>query len=177
MNVFERRLHDASMGNLIETVKWVHGVFEGRVTFCGSFGLILNGLISRPIKDLDIITDDNYYGQPNLLNDEVRASFLGRPDTLDTGVHEWGNSGEQAGSIYTDIYMVLNDLKDASEKIVQLNEAYDAIVSMTDKTVIVGCQKFTFEKIRELYHVAFHGSEPVLVIRSKKKMDDLTDGD
>lgn len=35
---------------------------------------------------------------------------------------------------------------------IQLNSDYSAIINHNNKTVIVGCQTFSFEKIKELYN-------------------------
>jgi len=46
-------------------VKLIHGlnkVFNGRIVFCGSFGLVYNNKLDREIGDIDAITFDNYYG-------------------------------------------------------------------------------------------------------------------
>lgn len=48
---------------VVNTVLWVNTLFKGKVTFCGSFGLVLNGKLDRPIHDIDCITDVDYYGK------------------------------------------------------------------------------------------------------------------
>lgn len=47
---------------VIDTVLCVNTLFRGKVVFCGSFGLVLNGKLDRPIHDIDCITDDCLYG-------------------------------------------------------------------------------------------------------------------
>lgn len=47
---------------IINSVHWANKYFpEGRIVFCGSFGLALNGLLNREIKDVDLLTEKNYY--------------------------------------------------------------------------------------------------------------------
>lgn len=89
MKTAEERFNDAMLGRFVETVKWVNELFNGKVTFCGSFGLVLNGKLKRPLKDLDVITEENYYGQPGKLPDPVHETFFGLHSTND-----WGNSGQ-----------------------------------------------------------------------------------
>lgn len=45
------------------TVLWLNKIFKGKVTFCGSFGLAVNGLLNRPVQDIDCITDRCYFGE------------------------------------------------------------------------------------------------------------------
>lgn len=47
---------------IIEAVLWVNTLLRGKVTFCGSFGLVANDLLHRPIHDIDCISDDDLYG-------------------------------------------------------------------------------------------------------------------
>lgn len=47
---------------IAKTVLWVNKIFKGKVTFCGSFGLRLNGKIDREVHDVDCITDKDFYG-------------------------------------------------------------------------------------------------------------------
>lgn len=47
---------------IIDTILWVNTLFRGKVTICGSTGLVINDLLHRPIHDVDCITDENYYG-------------------------------------------------------------------------------------------------------------------
>lgn len=47
---------------IIEAVLWTNILFRGKVTFCGSFGLVINKKIQRPIHDIDCITREDYYG-------------------------------------------------------------------------------------------------------------------
>ena len=47
---------------ILDAVLWVNTLFRGKVTFCGSFGLVAHGILHRPIHDIDCITDDNLYG-------------------------------------------------------------------------------------------------------------------
>lgn len=47
---------------VIGTIFWVNTLFRGKVTFCGSVGLVINNLLHRPIHDVDCITDENWYG-------------------------------------------------------------------------------------------------------------------
>lgn len=44
------------------TVLWLNTVFKGKVTFCGSLGLKLNGKLTRKVHDIDCITDKDHYG-------------------------------------------------------------------------------------------------------------------
>ena len=54
--------------NIVNTIIRLNEKYDKRIIFCGSFGLVLNGLISREIHDIDCFTLDNHYGtQP--LND------------------------------------------------------------------------------------------------------------
>lgn len=55
-----KQTHDTK---IILTVLWVNKIFNGKVTFCGSFGLKLNGKIHREVHDVDCITDECYYGK------------------------------------------------------------------------------------------------------------------
>lgn len=47
---------------IIDAVLWVNTLFRGKVTICGSTGLVINDLLHRPIHDVDCITDENWYG-------------------------------------------------------------------------------------------------------------------
>jgi hypothetical protein len=47
---------------IIDSVLWVNILFRGKVTFCGSLGLVLNGKLDRPIHDIDCITEEDLYG-------------------------------------------------------------------------------------------------------------------
>lgn len=49
---------------ITEAVLWVNTLFRGKVTFCGSFGLVMHNILERPIHDIDCITDTNWYGKP-----------------------------------------------------------------------------------------------------------------
>lgn len=52
---------------IINSVHWANKHFpSGRVVFCGSFGLALNGLLDREIKDIDLLTEKNYYMEWNM---------------------------------------------------------------------------------------------------------------
>lgn len=43
--------------------------FLGNMAIGGSMGLVLNGLLSRVVKDIDLITFENYYNEYTMLND------------------------------------------------------------------------------------------------------------
>lgn len=47
---------------IIAAVKEIHQKLEGRCIFCGSFALKFHGLLDRLVKDLDVITEDTFYG-------------------------------------------------------------------------------------------------------------------
>jgi hypothetical protein len=49
---------------IAKTVLWVNTIFKGKVTFCGSFGLKINGKIDREVHDIDCITDKDWYAIP-----------------------------------------------------------------------------------------------------------------
>ena len=46
--------------DIANTVKMIAAVHSD-VVFCGSFGLVYNGLLQRQVKDLDIITEKDYF--------------------------------------------------------------------------------------------------------------------
>ena len=50
--------------DFIDAVHKVNEKYKGNVVFCGSFGLVLNGLLDRPIKDIDVLTFENYFVSP-----------------------------------------------------------------------------------------------------------------
>lgn len=54
--------------NIIETVKEIAAKYP-KTVFCGSFGLVLNGLLHREVIDLDVITEINYYGEGGFFDD------------------------------------------------------------------------------------------------------------
>ena len=68
-------------------------------------------------------------------------------------------------------YMVLNALEDASKIRVQLNEHRIAEVNHSAKTIKVGCQTITFDKVRELYEVIFAYRKPEPIDESRIKSD------
>jgi len=37
--------------------------------FCGSLGLVLNNKLDREVKDIDLLTDDNYYSKSDFFHD------------------------------------------------------------------------------------------------------------
>ncbi len=45
--------------------------------FCGSFGLVLNGLLDRKVNDLDVITSENYWKWGGFFPDERRENHEG----------------------------------------------------------------------------------------------------
>lgn len=47
---------------IIKGVHWLNKEFEGRIVFCGSFGLKLNNYIDRIVNDLDVFTEVMIYG-------------------------------------------------------------------------------------------------------------------
>lgn len=47
---------------IIDAIFWVNTLFRGKVTFCGSVGLVINNYLHRPIHDIDCITEENWYG-------------------------------------------------------------------------------------------------------------------
>lgn len=47
---------------VLDAVLWVNTLFRGKVIFCGSFGLVAQGLLERKINDIDCITEENWYG-------------------------------------------------------------------------------------------------------------------
>jgi hypothetical protein len=48
--------------NLIQTIIYLNKKYNERIIFCGSFGLVVNGLLDREIHDIDCFTLDNHYG-------------------------------------------------------------------------------------------------------------------
>ena len=51
----------------LDTIRRLHGYFDGRLIFCGSMSLYLAGLIDRHPNDIDVISLDNH----------VRDDFIG----------------------------------------------------------------------------------------------------
>jgi len=56
--------------DLIKTIIHLNKKYDERIIFCGSFGLVLNGLINREIHDIDCFTLDNHYGNMPINMDE-----------------------------------------------------------------------------------------------------------
>lgn len=54
---------------IVVAVKMIAVIYPD-VVFCGSLGLVLNGLIDRTINDLDILTPDNWYNDNKFFPDE-----------------------------------------------------------------------------------------------------------
>ncbi len=55
------------------------------IIFCGSFGLVLNGLLHREVKDLDIITQKNYYGTGDFFGEYLVDIECGRSERFMVG--------------------------------------------------------------------------------------------
>jgi hypothetical protein len=53
----------------INVVHKINDDYEGKVVFCGSFGLVLNGLLDREVHDIDVLTFENHYLTNNNKND------------------------------------------------------------------------------------------------------------
>lgn len=68
---------------ITETVLWLNKIFAGRVTFCGSFGLAVNGLLNRSVHDIDCITEQNFFGKPpwGYLGDSWEDYYTSSADT------------------------------------------------------------------------------------------------
>lgn len=68
----------------------VCGIYDSHpdAVFCGSFGLVLQGLLERKVHDIDILVDKNYYGDGGFYNDIRRevgftshSFMLGKDET------------------------------------------------------------------------------------------------
>lgn len=71
----------------------------------------------------------------------------------------------------SEVYQVLNNLADANKIRVQLNDYHIAELSPEHPGYIkVGCQKISFEKVKELYEVIFRERRPEPVDESRMKM-------
>lgn len=71
-----------------------------------------------------------------------------------------------------EVHQVLNDLEDAGKIRVQLNDYHIAELSAEHPGYIkVGCQKISFEKVKELYEVIFKDRKPEPVDESRRKVD------
>jgi len=55
-------INDKFDSEIIKAVHEINHILQGRVVFAGSFGLKYYGLLNRVIKDLDVFTEDWYYG-------------------------------------------------------------------------------------------------------------------
>lgn len=61
------------------------------------------------------------------------------------------NTGEENFQLETQFQEALDCAKDLiNSRSVKLNESYLAKINLEDKTVTVGCQHFSFDKVREL---------------------------
>jgi hypothetical protein len=58
-NIFDKK--DKFSQDFIDAVHKINEKYKGNVVFCGSFGLVLNELINRSIKDIDILTFENHF--------------------------------------------------------------------------------------------------------------------
>lgn len=62
--------------DLINTIKYIYER-DKTVVFCGSLGLVLNGMLFRPVKDIDILTEQDHYQDGTYLIEkegEIRES-------------------------------------------------------------------------------------------------------
>ena len=46
---------------IIRMVHALSAAFDNEIIFCGSFGLVYNGVLDRPIGDIDVMTMHDYY--------------------------------------------------------------------------------------------------------------------
>lgn len=63
---------------LVDAVKWVHNTFDGKVIFCGSFGLVLNGKLKRFVHDIDAFSEVDYLSDTTLWGKIKNGTYLGR---------------------------------------------------------------------------------------------------
>lgn len=157
---------------MIKTVKRI--VLEDpNVVFCGSFGLVLNEKLLRKVKDIDILTPVNYYGNPNDFFLDERT----RTDVNISESHKFMVGKDQVFSFKVQVYGVSIDVlyNDTTHPKFYEHEFHGIMIKVETPESAIRAKKLYVVNDKSQYSVIKHLKDLIFMGIDKHELIELID--
>jgi len=156
-----------------EEIKSVVRLFESNYTdivYCGSFGLVMNGLLKRPVKDLDIITKENYYGTGKFFGEYLIDISSGRSEKFMVGKNRVVSFRLKINDVYVDVLYNLDEKPNYSIKC--LDGMY---INVEDPESAIRAKKGYIEHDRSVHSIIKHLKDLIYIGIDKNELIEIID--